>query len=282
MKAESPFDCLKPEAIAALAEDITYAKATKPAYKVIPLAITAGAFIAIAFIFYITVTTGSSGMSWGMSKLVGGLCFSLGLILCVLLGAELFTSTTLTLVAKAANRISWAQLFKNWGLVYFGNLVGGLIMVGLIIMSAEYTADNGQWGLNALNVAQHKIHHSFFEAVALGILCNLMVCLAVWMAFGARSATDKVMVMLLPVAMFVASGFEHSIANMFMIPVGIAIHSVAGPEFWQAIGQDPATFADLTVSNFVLHNLIPVTIGNIIGGGVMVGLTYWFIFRRHH
>ena len=131
-------------------------------------------------------------------------------------------------------------------------------------------------------VAQHKIHHTFFEAVALGILCNLMVCLAAWMAFGARSATDKVVVMLLPVAMFVASGFEHSIANMFMIPVGIAIHSVASPEFWQAIGQDPASFADLTVSNFVLHNLIPVTIGNIIGGGVMVGLTYWFIFRRHH
>ena len=282
MKAESPFDCLKPEAIAALAEDITYAKATKPAYKVIPLAITAGAFIAIAFVFYITVTTGSSGMAWGMSKLVGGICFSLGLILCVLLGAELFTSTTLTLVAKAANRISWAQLLKNWGLVYFGNLIGGLIIVGLIIMSAEYTAADGQWGLNAMKVAQHKIHHTFFEAVALGILCNLMVCLAVWMAFGARSATDKVMVMLLPVAMFVASGFEHSIANMFMIPVGIAIHSVASPEFWQAIGQDPATFADLTVSNFVLHNLTPVTIGNIIGGGVMVGLTYWFIFRRHH
>ena len=282
MKAESPFDCLKPEAIAALAEDITYAKATKPAHKVIPLAITAGAFIAIAFVFYITVTTGSSGMAWGMSKLVGGLCFSLGLILCVLLGAELFTSTTLTLVAKAANRISWAQLFKNWGLVYFGNLIGGLIIVALIIMSAEYTAADGQWGLNAMKVAQHKIHHTFFEALALGILCNLMVCLAVWMAFGARTATDKVMVMLLPVAMFVASGFEHSIANMFMIPVGIAIHSVASPEFWQAIGQDPASFADLTVSNFVLNNLIPVTLGNIIGGGVMVGLTYWFIFRRHH
>ena len=127
-----------------------------------------------------------------------------------------------------------------------------------------------------------KIRKASFEALTLGILCNLMVCLAVWMAFGARTATDKVMVMLLPVAMFVASGFEHSIANMFMIPVGIAIHSVASPEFWQAIGQDPATFADLTVSNFVLHNLIPVTIGNIIGGGVMVGLTYWFIFRRHH
>ncbi len=282
LKAESPFDSLKPEAIAALAEDITYGKATKPAYKAFPLAITAGAFIAIAFIFYITVTTGAGTMPWGMTKLVGGLCFALGLILCVLLGGELFTSTTLTLVAKAANRITWGQLFRNWGIVYFGNLVGGLIMVALIALSSQYMAADGQWGLNAMKVAQHKIHHTFIEAVALGILCNLMVCLAVWMAFGARSATDKVIVMLLPVAMFVASGFEHSIANMFMIPVGIVIHAIAGPEFWQAIAVDPAKFADLTVSNFVFNNLIPVTIGNIIGGGVMVGLTYWFIFRRHH
>ncbi|MGL5288952.1 MAG: formate/nitrite transporter family protein, partial [Aeromonas sp.] len=162
MKAESSFDCLKPEAIAALAEDITYAKATKAPYKVIPLAICAGAFIAIAFIFYITVTTGSGSMPWGMAKLIGGLCFSLGLILCVLLGAELFTSTTLTLVAKAANRITWGQLLKNWGLVYVGNLIGGLLMVALIMVSAQYMAADGQWGLNALKVAQHKIHHSFF------------------------------------------------------------------------------------------------------------------------
>ena len=276
MKAESPFDCLKPEAIAAIAEDITYGKATKPAAKTFQLAITAGAFIAIAFVFYITV------LATGGSKLAGGVCFSLGLILCVVLGGELFTSTTLTLVARAANRITWGKMLKNWVIVYCGNLIGGLIIVALIMLAGQYMNSNGQWGLVALNTAQHKIHHTFIEAVALGILCNLMVCVAVWMSFGGRTMTDKALIMVLPVAMFVASGFEHSIANMFMIPVGIAIHSVASPEFWQAIGQDPATFADLTVSNFVLHNLIPVTIGNIIGGGVMVGLTYWFIFRRHH
>ena len=255
VNAESPFDCLKPEAIAAVA---------------------AGAFIAIAFIFYITV------VSQGGSKFAGAVCFSLGLILCVVLGGELFTSTTLTLVARAAGRITWAQMFRNWVLVYFGNLIGGLIMVALIIISSQYTSGEGQWGLVALNTAQHKLHHTFAEAVALGILCNLMVCLATWMAFGGRTMTDKALIMILPVAMFVASGFEHSIANMFMIPVGIAIHSVATPEFWQAIGADPAKYADLTVTNFIVKNLIPVTIGNIIGGGGMIGLTYWFIFRRHH
>ena len=276
VNAESPFDCLKPEAIAAVAEDATYGKATKPVAKTIMLAITAGAFIAIAFIFYITV------VSQGGSKFAGAVCFSLGLILCVILGGELFTSTTLTLVARAAGRITWAQMFRNWVLVYFGNLIGGLIMVALIIISSQYTSGEGQWGLVALNTAQHKLHHTFAEAVALGILCNLMVCLATWMAFGGRTMTDKALIMILPVAMFVASGFEHSIANMFMIPVGIAIHSVATPEFWQAIGADPAKYADLTVTNFIVKNLIPVTIGNIIGGGGMIGLTYWFIFRRHH
>lgn len=275
MKAESPFDCLKPEAIAAVAEDITYGKATKPAAKTFMLAITAGAFIAMAFVFYITV------IATGGSKLAGGVCFALGLILCVILGGELFTSTTLTLVARAANRITWSQMLKNWGIVYFGNLVGGLVMVALIMLSSQYMNTNGQWGLTALNVAQHKIHHTFVEAVALGILCNLMVCLAAWMAFGGRTMTDKALIMILPVAMFVASGFEHSIANMFMIPVGIAIQAFAGPEFWQAIGADPAKYADLTIGHFIINNLIPVTIGNIIGGG-MIGLTYWFIFRRHH
>ena len=276
VNAESPFDCLKPEAVAAVAEDATYGQATKPVAKTIMLAITAGAFIAIAFIFYITV------VSQGGSKFAGAVCFSLGLILCVVLGGELFTSTTLTLVARAAGRITWAQMFRNWVLVYFGNLIGGLIMVALIIISSQYTSGEGQWGLVALNTAQHKLHHTFAEAVALGILCNLMVCLATWMAFGGRTMTDKALIMILPVAMFVASGFEHSIANMFMIPVGIAIHSVATPEFWQAIGADPAKYADLTVTNFIVKNLFPVTIGNIIGGGGMIGLTYWFIFRRHH
>ena len=275
MKAESPFDCLKPEAIAAVAEDITYGKATKPAAKTFMLAITAGAFISIAFVFYITV------IATGGSKLAGSACFALGLILCVILGGELFTSTTLTLVARAANRITWGQMLKNWGIVYFGNLVGGLIMVALIMLSSQYMNTNGQWGLTALNVAQHKIHHTFVEAVTLGILCNLMVCLAAWMAFGGRTMTDKALIMILPVAMFVASGFEHSIANMFMIPVGIAIQTFAGPEFWLAIGADPAKYADLTIGHFIINNLIPVTIGNIIGGG-MIGLTYWFIFRRHH
>ena len=270
MKAESPFDCLKPEAIAALAEDITYGKATKPAAKTFQLAITAGAFIAIAFVFYITV------LATGGSKLAGGVCFSLGLILCVVLGGELFTSTTLTLVARAANRITWGKMLKNWVIVYCGNLIGGLIIVALIMLAGQYMNSNGQWGLVALNTAQHKIHHTFIEAVALGILCNLMVCVAVWMSFGGRTMTDKALIMVLPVAMFVASGFEHSIANMFMIPMGIVIQNFATPEFWQMAGVAAEDYAHITTQNFITLNLIPVTIGNIIGG-LLVALPFWWM-----
>lgn len=138
---------------------------------------------------------------------------------------------------------------------------------------------NGQWGLNVLQTADHKLHHTFVEAVFLGLLANLMVCLAAWMSYAGRSLLDKMLVMILPVAMFVASGFEHSIANMFMIPMGIIINHFASPEFWLAAGVSPDTFKELTVEHFVVNNLIPVTIGNILGG-LAVALPYWALYLR--
>ncbi|MEY0747193.1 formate/nitrite transporter family protein, partial [Escherichia coli] len=144
----------------------------------------------------------------------------------------------------------------------------------------QYTAANGQWGLNVLQTTSHKLHHTFIEAVALGILANLMVCLAVWMSYSGRSLTDKLVVLVLPVAMFVASGFEHSIANMFMIPLGIMIKEFAPAEYWSQINMSPDQFSHLTVGNFITDNLIPVTIGNIIGGAILVGLIYWFMHLR--
>ncbi len=224
VKADNPFDLLLPAAMAKVAEEAGVYKATKHPLKTFYLAITAGVFISIAFVFYITATTGTGTMPFGMAKLVGGICFSLGLILCVVCGADLFTSTVLIVVAKASGRITWGQLAKNWLNVYFGNLVGALLFVLLMWLSGEYMTANGQWGLNVLQTADHKVHHTFIEAVCLGILANLMVCLAVWMSYSGRSLMDKAFIMVLPVAMFVASGFEHSIANMFMIPMGIVIH----------------------------------------------------------
>ncbi|WP_455813345.1 formate transporter FocA [Pseudomonas graminis] len=285
MKAGNPFDLILPSEMAKVAEDAGVYKATKHPFTTFFLAITAGVFISIAFAFYITATTGTAAVPWGLAKLVGGICFSLGLMLVVVCGADLFTSTVLTVVAKASGRITWAQLARNWIIVYVGNFIGAIFFVALIWFAGQYMAANGAWGLNVLQTADHKMHHTFVEAVCLGILANLMVCMAVWMSYSGRSLTDKMFAMVLPVAMFVASGFEHSIANMFLVPMAIIIKDFATPEFWQATGASAEQFSHLTVSHFITDNLIPVTLGNIIGGGLLVGLTYWVIYLRdgnHH
>ncbi len=275
--------CLTPEGIARASEGITEHKAAKPSYRALLMAVNAGAFIALAFMFYTTA------MADGHGKLIGGLCFSLGLILCVIMGGELFTSTTLTLVARCAGRITWRQLLKNWAVVYCGNLIGGLLIVLLMMTSRQYDAFGGSWGRIILDTALHKISHmrpgepymtGFLEAMSMGIFCNIMVCAAVWMSFAGRTLTDKMLIMILPVGMFVASGFEHSIANMFMIPAGICVENLAGPEFWQSSGLSPEKYSALTTGAFVLNNLIPVTLGNIIGGGLMIGVYNWYVNLR--
>lgn len=271
---------LTPEQMTRLAEEAGTTKINKKPATTFLLAMTAGAFIAIAFVFYTTAMTGTADMAWGISHLIGGIAFSLGLILVVVCGGDLFTSTVLTTLAKMNKRVSWFQMFRNWGIVYAGNMVGASIFVLLIWNAGVYLNAGGNWGHTVLNIAQHKIHHSFTEAVTLGILCNIMVCLAVWMTYACRTVADKFLVLVLPVAMFVATGFEHSVANMFMIPLGIVVKSSASVEFWNIIGVSREAFADLTVSNYLLKNLIPVTLGNIIGGGVFVALTYGKIYPK--
>ena len=277
---QEQFDALLPAEMAKRAENVGLAKATKNPRSAFLLAVMAGAFIGIAFIFYTVVTTGNGDMGWGANKLMGGLAFSLGLMLVVINGGELFTSTVLTVVAKASKKISWGQLSRNWALVYAGNLVGALLLVAVMQVARHYEQGNGALGISYMSIAQHKLHHGFFQAVALGIMCNVMVCLGVWMTFSARSVTDKLLAVMLPVAMFVASGFEHCVANMFQIPMAILTRDFAGPDFWAQTGRTAADFADLSWGSFLLDNLLPVTIGNTIGGGLLVGLIYWFIYLR--
>jgi len=199
----------------------------------------------------------------------------------VVCGSELFTSSTMTTVARASGRISTFQMLRNWVVVYCGNFVGAIFIVLVIWFSGQTMAANGQLGLTILNTAQHKIHHMWFEAFCLGILCNIMVCIAIWMTYAGKTLTDKAFIMILPIALFVASGFEHSVANMFMIPMGIVTAHFSSPEFWQAINIDPQQFADLDLYHFVVKNLIPVTLGNIVGGGCCIALTLWSINRPH-
>ncbi len=273
-------DANTPLATAQKVEDMAVVKVNRDTLSTLILAITAGVFIGLAFIFYIVVTAGGSVLPYGLNKLIGGLCFSLGLMLVVVLGGELFTSTVLTITARASKRITTKALMKNWGLVYLGNFIGAMLLVGIMIAAKHYEGGHGLLGLGYMQTAMAKLQHTFVQAFALGIMCNVMVCLAVWMAYAGRTVVDKLLAVVLPVAMFVAAGFEHCIANMFLIPMAIITKHVATPEFWANAGIEPSQFADLTWSQFLLNNLVPVTLGNIVGGAIFVGLTYWFVYRR--
>jgi len=275
----SLIDTLLPSEMAVKAEEVGVAKANMGFLKTFVLAFLAGSFIGLGAIFATTVTTGSS-LHWGISKLIGGLSFSLGLILVIVAGAELFTGNNLISMAWASGKIKTMALVRNWGIVYLGNLIGSLALVCLMFLSQQYTFGHGQVGIKALQIADAKCNLEFIQAVSLGILCNVLVCLAVWLCFSARTTTDKILAIIFPITAFVAVGFEHSVANMYFIPKGLLIKSLAGEEFWSIVQQSPGAYDHLTWQNFVFHNLIPVTIGNIIGGALMVGMVYWFVYLR--
>lgn len=283
MSTTNPMDLrqyFSPKEMMSEAEKFALGKTSKSTSMTINLAIMAGAFIGLAFLFYITVTTGNPEAGWGISRLLGGLAFSMGLILIVLCGGELFTSSVLSSIAWANKQISFSRMLTIWGKVYVGNFIGATLLMVLVSAAGLYQLNNGMWGLNALNIAQHKLHHTPLEAFSLGILCNLLVCLAIWLTFSTQNALAKAFMVMLPVAMFVSSGFEHCVANMFMVPLGIAIKMTAPDAFWTQVGVNASQYADLTVSHFITANLIPVTLGNILGGSVLVGLFNWSVYSR--
>jgi formate/nitrite transporter len=205
------------------------------------------------------------------------MAFSLGLMLVVICGGELFTSTVLSSVAWAQKRVTTKQLIGCWIRVYAGNFVGAMLCLGFVMMAKMQLLDHGSWGINALGIAAHKLEHSWIQAFALGVMCNLLVCLGVWMSFSSKESAGKAFLLLLPVAMFVSSGFEHSIANMFMVPLGIAINATADASVIAGAKDLGIHLELLTIKQFVTANLIPVTLGNIFGGAVLVGLAYWSI-----
>lgn len=275
-------DALLPAEMAARAEAIGVAKAGSKAQITLLLAVLAGAFIAMGAIFATVITTGAAaaGMSYGLTRALAGLAFCLGLIMVVAGGAELFTGNNLIIMAWSSGKITTLQLLRNWGLVYLGNFVGSTATALLIFAGRHYAAGGGAVGLNALATANAKCSLDFVQAVALGMLCNALVCMAVWLTFSARSTTDRILAVLFPITAFVAAGFEHSVANMYFIPAGLMIKAWAGPEFWTQIGMTAADFPALTMQGFLFSNLLPVTIGNILGGALMVGGVYWLIYLR--
>lgn len=277
---EQNIDALLPPAMAVKAEQLGAAKARLDTLSLLTLAVLAGAFIAFGALFSTVTVAGTAGIwPYGVARLLAGAVFSLGLILVVVGGAELFTGNNLMVMAWAGRMISAGALLRAWVLVYVGNLVGAVGTALLAVLSGHYMFGRGIVGKTALSVAASKADLPFFEALFLGILCNVLVCLAVWLSYSARSVTDKVLAVVPPITAFVAAGFEHSIANMYFLPTGLMIKFWAPDTFWQVIAATPADFATLTFTATVT-NLIPVTLGNIIGGGVLVGGVYWFVYLR--
>ncbi len=295
LKAESPqlvtFDAILPPAMAARAEETGIKKIAADPLTTLVLSILAGAFIAFGAIFATTVHAGdiaivdgvptlSHGLPYGVMRLLYGLAFSLGLILVVVAGAELFTGNNLIVMAWASSKVRTRDLAFNWVVVFAGNFVGAISTAALMFYTTQYTFGAGAVGLAALSTANSKAALAFAPAVALGIMCNALVCLSTWMCYGARTTVDRIFTVVPPIAAFVAAGFEHCIANIYYIPMGLFIKAGAPEAFWASIGRTAADFPDLTWGNFVVGNLIPVTIGNVIGGSIMVAAIYWFVYLR--
>jgi formate transporter len=274
-------DALLPPEMAAKAESAGVTKAAMGWRNTLVLGVLAGAFIALGAIFSTFAATGLTGrVPWGLVGLVRGLAFCLGLILVVVGGAELFTGNNLIVMAWANRRISTWRVVRNWGLVYVGNFVGAAATAGLMFLAGIHLFGGGQVGLEILSIAQAKCGLGFGRAFFLGIACNALVCLAIWLCYSARSTTDKILSIIFPITAFVAAGFEHSVANMYFMPLALLVKAGAGSGFWAAVHQTPMPAADVTWLRFLGGNLLPVTLGNIVGGSVLVSLVYWFVYVR--
>ena len=264
------FDPFSPKEIAEKVETVGVAKAHLPTLQTIMLGMVAGGFIGLGALYY-TLVISDAQLSFGVARVLGGVVFSLGLILVVVAGAELFTGNNLLVMAWADRKITLAELLRNWVLVYVANAAGAIGLAAVVYLSHHAGMNGGAVGLTYLKIAAAKTALPFGEAFFKGVLCNLLVCLAVWLALAGRSVTDKVLAIAFPISAFVAAGFEHSVANMYFIPLGIFLAGDAAPA-----GVNLAT---VNWHGFV-DNLIPVTLGNIVGGSVLVALVYYTIYQR--
>jgi formate/nitrite transporter len=264
-KSLETFDPYTPAEMAGRVEAGGVAKAALDLPRTLALAVLAGAFIGLGAMISTVAGTGTS-FGYGPSRLLAGLAFCLGLVLVLVGGAELFTGNALIVMAWAERRVKSRALLRNWTIVYAGNFIGAAATALGIYLSGIHRLGSGAVAESALAIARAKLSLDFGEAFFRGVFCNALVCLAVWLGFSARTTTDKILCIVFPITAFVAAGFEHSIANMYFVPMGMLLSGEAG--------------FDLTWSRFLLGNLLPVTLGNVAGGSLMVGLAYWFIYLR--
>ncbi len=256
---------LLPKDVAMKAEDVGLMKARMAPARLVVLAIMGGAFIGLGAMAAITIWTGLDPVPFGLMRMAGGLGFTLGLILVVLGGVELFTGNVLMIMSIASGRMKLRTLLRAWSFVFVGNTIGAVAVAVLVFLAGHHHLDNGEAGRVAVRIAAAKAELPFMQAFFLGVLCNALVCLAVYLCYGAASTTDKILAILLPVATFVAAGFEHSIANIYFFTLALLINDLGTAD------------AAVSVSG-AINNLVPVILGNIVGGGVLVGLVYWFVY----
>ena len=262
------FDAFSPAQIAERVETTGVAKARLPILPMLILSVLAGAFIGLGAMYFVIVRS-DPAVSFAIKQVLGGMAFALGLILVIVAGAELFTGNNLLIMAWADRKISTFELLRSWIIVCAGNLIGASGLALLVFLSGHPDINGGAIGREYLSIASAKVGMPFWTAFFRGILCNALVCLAVWMALAGRSVVDKVVAVVVPISAFVAAGFEHSVANMYLIPMAMLLQDVGGM----------ATVPAITWSGF-LHNLLPVLLGNIVGGSVLVGLVYHVIYRH--
>jgi formate/nitrite transporter len=269
-------DSYTPSEIARLVETKGVAKVEAPFPITLVLGIVAGAFIALGAVLSTVVSTGSA-LGEGPTRLLAGVAFSLGLILVVVAGAELFTGNNLVVMSWVSRRVTLSRMLRNWTIVYLGNAIGALSVVFLVWAADWWALGDSQVGSTALTIAANKSSLSFEVAFFRGILANALVCLAVWLATAGRSLIDKVVAIVFPISAFVAAGFEHSIANMYFIPMGLLL--TREPEVMEAADLPGELLSNLDAAGLV-SNLGAATLGNIIGGAGLVGLVYWFVYLR--
>ena len=269
-------DAFAPKEIAHLVETRGVAKANAATVPLFVLGVLAGAFIGLGAVLSTTIATGSS-LGYGPTRWLAGIGFSLGLILVVVAGAELFTGNNLIVMSLVSGHVTVGRLLRNWAIVYAGNLVGALSIVAMVWAGQWWKQADGAVGATALATAAVKTSLPFGVILVRGILANALVCLAVWLAVGGRSVLDKIVAIIFPISAFVAAGFEHSVANMYFIPLGMAIKDQPG--LAEASGVTRAQLASLDLGGFLM-NLAAATLGNIVGGAFLVGFVYWFVYLR--
>lgn len=259
-------DAFSPSEVARRIETVGVTKARLPLLPMVMLGLLAGGFIALGALYFILVLSDAS-LSFALARVLGGVAFSAGLIMCIVAGAELFTGNNLLAMAWADRKITTGELLYNWLIVALSNLAGAVGVALIVYLSGHTEMNGGAVGAQYIRTAAAKCELTFASAFFKGILCNFLVCIAVWMAMAGRSVADKILAIVFPISAFVAAGFEHSVANMYIIPLGIMLKGSS------------VVFPALSWAGF-LHNIVPVTLGNLVGGSVLVALVYHVVYRR--